>query len=227
MIHDLLIQDSPLHAARRLEGPRRRDCAGFTLIELLIVISILGILAAVLIPALLPVQQTAEETSTKALMLRLEDAAKKFSRETGMFPSDDFSYLDKNKKVDWKKDNGRNTGIESFVCIVSQDKRTGTDLSGVELCNADGDTHGEELPMLRRRDRPEIADSWGAPIAYFSKLGMDRPQQMVLDPESDPVTVKAKRRDDGTYFGQGKYQFLSAGKDGTFGTDDDLVWPEN
>ena len=43
----------------------------------------------------------------------------------------------------------------------------------------------------------------------------------------DAVVVKAMRREDGNYYGQGKYQILSAGKDRTFGTDDDLVWPAN
>ena len=207
--------------------PRPRRAAGFTLIELLIVISILGILAAVLIPALLPVQQTAEETATKALMVKLEDAAKKFEREHGYYPTDDFTYLEKGKQADWKKDNGRNTGIESFVCLVSQQRKSGSDLTNVDLCNTDNDSHGEELPLLKRRDRPEVADSWGTPFAYFGKLGMDRSQSMVQFPDEDPVTVKAKKRDDGTYFGQGKFQFVSAGKDRSFGTDDDLVWPEN
>jgi hypothetical protein len=42
-----------------------------------------------------------------------------------------------------------------------------------------------------------------------------------------PVQVKAKRREDGSYYGAKKFQILSAGKDLTFGTDDDLSFPSN
>ncbi|HEB53433.1 MAG TPA: type II secretion system protein [bacterium] len=204
---------------------------GFTLIELLIVISILGVLAAVLLPNILGVGATAEETATKATMLQLETACKTFHTEHGYYPTDDLKMLRAGgAKPKWKSDNGKNTGIESLVVLVSQSRKGGTDLGGLadSLVNTDGDTNGAPLPLLGgRRDRPEVADAWGTPLAYFAKLNMDKPQLVVPAPDEAPVQVKAMRRADGAFYGQGKYQFLSAGRDLTFGTDDDLVWPEN
>jgi prepilin-type N-terminal cleavage/methylation domain-containing protein len=207
----------------------RSAATGFTLVELLIVIGILGLLAAVLLPRLLETKDVANETTSKANMLQIEDAIKKFSRERGYFPTDDLKPLEADAKVAWKPDNGRNTGIESLVCFLSQSLKDGSDLGGLadRLCNTDKDEHGVELPLLKRRARVEIADAWNTPFAYFAKGGIERAQQMVPGEDLDPVAVKCMRGADGSPIGGGKYQLISAGADMTFGTDDDLVWPKN
>ncbi len=201
---------------------------GFTLIELLIVISIIGLLAAVLLPNIVGTTQAANEESTRALMLRLSLGCENFERAHGYYPPDDLKSPEAGGKTPWKTDNGQNTGIESLVAFLSQSKRDGTDLTdlGPKLTNTDKDDHGMELPTLKRKDRVEIADAWGLPLVYFGKFGMEK-QQSVTVMEGETQFVKAKKREDGRPYGDGKYQILSAGKDTIFGTDDDIVWPAN
>ncbi len=206
---------------------------GFTLIELLIVISILGLLAAVLLPSILSTQESANETATSGSMLQLQTGCQAFSNEHGYFPPDDLKSPEGPAKQPWKPDNGINTGIESLVCFLSLQKRGGMDLSGMAdlMSNTDKDDHGVEQPLLHQRGRIEITDAWHTPLAYFAKGGMEKTQQ-VMPTEQDAQPVKAMRRADGSYYGAGKYQLLSAGRDRTFGPGpdgkcDDLVWPSN
>lgn len=210
-------------------SPTARSRRGFTLIELLIVISILGILAAVLLPQIWGTSQAANGAATEANMLMLESGMKTFSRKHGIFPPDDLKSPETVGKADWKNDNGINTGIESLVCFLSQSTQSGLDLTSLaeQFSNTDDDDHGVELPLLKQRKRLEIADHWKTPLVYFSKFGMERAQQVKLDAEGDVVSVKARRRADGIPYGQGQFQLLSAGQDRTFGTDDDLHWPHN
>lgn len=207
---------------------RRARATGFTLIELLIVISILGLLAAVLLPNIIGTQEAAKETSTNGTMLQLQTGCQTFSNEHGYFPPDDLRHPEGATKQPWKPDNGINTGIESLVCFLSLQKRGGHDLAGMAelLTNTDRDDHGVEQPLLRQRGRLEVADAWGVPMAYFGKANMDKAQQ-IQPPEGDAQPAKAKKRADGSFHGAGKYQLLSAGRDGTFGTEDDIVWPSN
>jgi len=87
-------QDFPEIADRQLSPHRniimkKKTNAGFTLIELLVVIAIIGILAAILIPAVGAVRASANNTKCVSNMRSIAQATLLYAKDVGRFPSND------------------------------------------------------------------------------------------------------------------------------------------
>ncbi len=72
----------------------RRPRSGFTLLELLVVIAVIGILMALLIPAVSGIFRTTGEATINIEINQLEASIEKFKDEFGFYPSDLSEFLD-------------------------------------------------------------------------------------------------------------------------------------
>ena len=158
-------------------------------------------------------------------MSRLAKGCETFARKRGYYPPDNF--VDPEGKYKFKGDNGVNTGIESLVAFLSQSLASGADLSdlGEQLTNTDGDDNGAVLPLLSRKGRVELADAWGMPLVYFSRIGSGFAAEQSVKGFGQEFSVTARKNEDGLPIGGRKFQILSAGSDQIFGTEDDLSFP--
>jgi len=211
---------------RAKSRPRRREAAGFTLIELLVVLGILGLLVVALLPNVLSATKKGDQTETQARMLFLRTAIEAFERKNGYYPPDNF--VDPDGKVKPKADSV-NSGIESLVMFLSQKATGGETLADHDdwLENTDGDKNNSEIPLLGRVDKVEVIDSFGTPFAYFTSQfgGYDKAQKVKRTDDEEVTAHAAKNPATGKFHSPGKYQLISAGEDGQFGTPDDLIYP--
>lgn len=76
-------------APERVRRPVPLGAGGFTLIEIMVVIAILAILAALVVPQLLPRTDDARITATKVQIKNIEQALHLYKLDNGVYPSTD------------------------------------------------------------------------------------------------------------------------------------------
>jgi prepilin-type N-terminal cleavage/methylation domain-containing protein len=209
-------------------NPSPGRTGGFTLIELLLVIGIVGLLAVAFLPDLFTTNQAAEGADTSARMQHLKAGVDSFERQYAFYPPDDLVGGDFDGLVVEATADSVNPGIESLILFTHQ-KRGGTNLLEQEqwLENTDGDKNKTEIPLLKRKEKMEVVDAWGTPIAYFVGPYEGKRQQIGI-PGGGVITVEPWKnpRSSGYLGDDNKYMLISAGPDGVFNTEDDLTWPE-
>lgn len=202
---------------------------GFTLVELLVVIGLLGMLAAVLLPAITGARKQGEAVETQARMQHLTQAVEAFHRlkGRGYYPPDDFTAVaDGEVKAKGSADE-TNAGIESALIFLHQRAEGYPVLDDKEdwLGNTDGDANATEIPLLKRRAKMELLDAWRTPLAYFTSSGYGRKQKIKLE-SGDVLDVQAwKNPNSNGYLAPRGFQIISAGPDCKFNTEDDLTIP--
>lgn len=199
--------------------------AGFTLVELMAVMVILGILAFFLVPVLLTTEESAKIQTTRAELANLGSVCDECERDRGWYPPSKF-------KSEWgSPPNELNTGVECLVLALWSDNwEAGGRLDVEKLANTDGDRSAGPITDLPSSELFECVDAWGNPIAYIASAdyGVDhRYVTFAADGSTvESVVRAAKSTKTGRYVGHGKFQLLSAGPDGEFGTEDDISHPK-
>lgn len=218
--------------ARRHQPPCRHRAAGFTLVEVLVVLTIIGIIGAVLI---MRVSSTARadamEMEAKSFIMTIDAALEEYKNHPkfGVLPATSLE----NVPGVGRLQNRINMGIESLVLALNSKKFDGTRVfeGGREEAyeNLDGDSTAKPMSYLSTSELLEVVDPWDNPYAYFNAEDYERTdvrKYKVLAQDGDEheiVTVKPhvnpKTR---SFFNMSTYQLFSAGPDGVFNTEDDI-----
>ena len=206
-----VIKASPAGRARRL---------GFTLIEMLAVIVILTILFAFLITTVLGAGDSVDVQNTRQFLAQVEALLSDYEIDNGDYPPSTFgSDIDIGNKV--------NMGAEQLILSLYAPDRESFDLPDERLGNSDGDSTKQSASSFTSPQLFELVDSWDNPIAYFHRRDYGS-IQTYLTAETETgelfeVQLQAKK-DPKTqdYFNRRRFQLISAGSDGIFGSDDDI-----
>ena len=200
--------------------------AGFTLLELLAVLAILSILAVFVVTQIGTAEEIVQEKLVRAQLEQIDLAIAHYEAEEGDWPPSSFD-LDAGAAAG-EAPNAVNAGCERLVLALWSGGLEGCGLSADELANTDGDRTSRPLGDLPTKDLLELVDAWGNPIAYFHHVdyGTEALYRVVdaTTGEAREVRVAARRNDaTGLPFAHRRFQLISAGADGVFGSEDDLT----
>lgn len=194
--------------------------SGFTLLELMVVIVIVGILMGALLMSGGSLFRDAKVKETGVRLDTLATMIREFRQIEGVFPND-------------RLPSGVNTGAmnsksEALFLELFANEYSGQRPDQDWLLNTDGDNLSKSLTILPSRELFEICDAWDNPILYFESLHYGEPAQVMAGLEGDyeeQNAEAAKNERTGAYQQPNGFQLISAGMDGTFGTEDDIVKP--
>ncbi|MEZ5976488.1 MAG: prepilin-type N-terminal cleavage/methylation domain-containing protein [Planctomycetota bacterium] len=200
-------------------GQRR---AGFTLVEILAVILILGILMGFLVVNLTGTQEVVEAKNTRMFMSQLEVQITEYEAKNGDFPASTFP-------TTWRTPSTTNMGSEMLLIALfpASGKAQTQELDEARLSNTDGDSSKAPLADFDGREVFEVCDDWGNPIAYIHRRDYSkRFTYQTFDGKTgepvDSVVQALKSGKTGNFYERSRFQLISAGPDGVFGTDDDV-----
>ncbi|MCC6737802.1 MAG: type II secretion system protein [Planctomycetia bacterium] len=185
---------------------------GFTLLELLIVISIIGVLVAIGLPALVAAKRSSKEKAVRATIAQIDTALTSYETKFADYPpSGGFV----------KGANDVNQGSESLVWHLFTTQKGGPflDMSTWEdaLVNTDSDSTSKppDSSTFMKNDLVELGDAFRNPIVYFHNRDYSKPAKygkyVLAGKDADCVPQKSTKT--GNYHAPGKYMLWSIGGD--------------
>ena len=200
---------------------------GFTLVELLVVIFIIGLLSAVLVPAVFGAHQRSLAKACKAEIQQLEQALTLYEVDYRDFPPS--SLQDLGLKVS----NKINEGCESLVLTLSSRRNEMSYFSFREdrLENTDADRAPVTAQKLTNsvfttNELFELIDPFGNPYIYFHANDLDATcvQKYIIGGERRDIKPNLTQDKLGLIRGAGRYQLHSLGAD--FDSELDDIWSD-
>jgi type II secretory pathway pseudopilin PulG len=194
-------------------------------VELMVVIAIIGMLLAILLPALGSVMGSGRKSACKAEIQQLESALQVYESDYRDFPPSTVA------EIGIKNENKINSGNEALVaCLSSVSKVTPYfEFAEEKLVNSDDDQSPVPLQQLtgscfRSKVLWEIADPWDNPYLYFHgrDLVAGSKAWYILNSKTE-VTPNLTPTKTGNIIGAGRYQIIACGADGKPQSGDELM----
>lgn len=204
---------------RRARKGTKRE--GFTLLELMIVMVIISLLGAAFLVVSGRLFGDAKDRQCRARLQQLAVMIEAYRTSMGVYPDD--------RLPAGVTANSQNAGSEALYLHFFDPKYLGELPNQDWLVNTDGDQGTKTLTRLDSRELWEIGDPWMNPIVYLESLhypeSRDLPYLAGAEENMPEEQVVEARRDarTGGYEEPGKFQLISAGEDGVFGTEDDIT----
>lgn len=198
----------------------------FTLVELLVVIAIIGMLLAIVLPALGSVMGSGRKSACKAEIQQLETALQVYESDYRDFPPSTIL------EIGVREDNKVNSGNEALVACLSSIGKVTPYYEFVEdrLINSDNDVSPVSLQQLtgssfRTKVLWELADPWENPYIYFHNRDLVPATKAfyILQEGKTEVKPNLTLTKTGNVIGASRYQIVTCGADGKLQTGDELM----
>lgn len=199
---------------------RARGRSAFTLLEIMTVLLIIGLLVGFFAVQGQRILAGADVQTTRNRLATLQNLLESYRAREGDYPDD--------RLPEGIAGNGVNDPAEALFLAFFAPEYQGQAPNQDWLVNTDGDATSRSLTRLPERELFEIGDRWGNPIVYFDFRHYAQAEATVhAGPEDGaPAEQHVRPRRNprtGLWYEEGRFQLLSAGEDGQFGTDDDLA----